>query len=107
MPENGDMPERADVTAEFPANALRFHDAITAHSRLGILRVLLAEPGATVQRIEERLDLSMPMIRDGVKQLRDLGYIEAENPGGRPLRYVADRSRIGQDFAALFLTLLG
>lgn len=105
--DNRDMPERVDIDAAFSPEALRFHDAITSKSRLAILRLVMQDPGITVPEIEEQLSLSMPMIRDSVRHLRELGYLAPEKEAVRPLRFTADRQRVGQDFAALFLALTG
>lgn len=106
--ENRDMPQRVSVESEFSDEALRFHDAITSKSRLVILRCIAKEPGITVPELEERLELSLPMIYNSLKHLRELGYVKnVKSPNdARVQQLYINRQQLGADFARLFLAIL-
>ncbi len=107
MRHNGRMTERVDLTNDFPAGATSIHAAITSRARLVILREVLHSPGITATELEERLDLSLPMIRDSIRKLRELGYVLDDPQPGRQSHLIADRAKVTRDWSEMLATLIG
>lgn len=107
MAHNRRMSERVELPeGTFPPAAIRLHTAITGRARLVILQYVLAHPGTTYSDLLQVLDMSGPMIRASIAQLRDLGYVVDERVG-RSKRLTVDRRRLADDLGALTAVLLG
>lgn len=102
------MPERVSAESEFSEPALRFHDAVTSRARLIVVKTIAKHPGITVNQLNEALELSQPAISLSLKHLRELGYIQSQKSteDGRVSHLFVNRSKLGTDFAHLFLELL-
>lgn len=107
MTHNRRMSERVELPEDtFPPEVISLHTAIAGRARLVILQHLLAHPGVTFNDLVDVLDMSGPMIRASIAQLRDLGYVVDER-AGRSKRLTVDRRRLADDLGALTSVLLG
>jgi DNA-binding transcriptional ArsR family regulator len=92
-----------------PPRAAAAHEAISGTSRLIALRFLLQNPGITRSQLVEGSGLTPSTARIVLRELEELGYVEADVAGdrnGRSVHYTARRDVLTDDLTAFVAWML-
>lgn len=94
-----------------PEDAIRAHQAITAHTRLLVIRYLLHEPNSAKGAIIEGTGLSRNTVRAALDDLEETGFLlTSAEPGrrqGRPVEYRINRAEMTRSLATLWAYIVG